>query len=323
MTRAFRILVVDDDEDNACSLGELFELEGHSVTVVHSGDDAIAAYLESEFDMAFMDVMMPGRNGVESFMEIRKLKPDARVFMMTGYSVEQLLQQAVDNGAMGVLTKPVDIDKLLRAVNEAAPAGIVLIADDDPGCGRQIKSLMDDAGYECDLLRNEEDFAREVQALDIVPAPLRGLDEVAAIDELARGLGRDVLALGPDDELLAEDRGHRDGRAADLERRLRVRRRALEGKGLTIARPEGRLEAHRPEILLVILGGHLDALRSHGPALEEVVGEIADVGRDLLDCDRLDPLPRSLAGAEGEKRRAAQDPRPDLSAVHRSSRAGK
>ena len=156
MTRTFRILVVDDDEDNACSLGELFELEGHSVTVVHSGDDAIAAYLESEFDMAFMDVMMPGRNGVESFMEIRKLKPDARVFMMTGYSVEQLLQQAVDNGAMGVLTKPVDIDKLLRAVNEAAPAGIVLIADDDPGCGRQIKSLMDDAGYECDLLRDED-----------------------------------------------------------------------------------------------------------------------------------------------------------------------
>lgn len=168
MTRAFRILVVDDDEDNACSLGELFELEGHSVTIVHSGDDAIAAYLESEFDMAFMDVMMPGRNGVESFMEIRKLKPDARVFMMTGYSVEQLLQQAVDNGAMGVLTKPVDIDKLLRAMNEAAPAGIVLIADDDPGCGRQIKSLMDDAGYECDLLRNEEDFARDESKLLII-----------------------------------------------------------------------------------------------------------------------------------------------------------
>ena len=196
MTRAFRILVVDDDEDNACSLGELFELEGHSVTVVHSGDDAIAAYLESEFDMAFMDVMMPGRNGVESFMEIRKLKPDARVFMMTGYSVEQLLQQAMDHGAMGVLTKPVDIDKLLRAVNEAAPAGIVLIADDDPGCGRQIKSLMDDAGYECDLLRNEEDFARDESKLLIIDTgkPLiDGMDIYARIRR--QGMARPAIIV--------------------------------------------------------------------------------------------------------------------------------
>jgi DNA-binding response OmpR family regulator len=146
--------------------------------------------------MAFMDVMMPGRNGVESFMEIRKLKPDARVFMMTGYSVEQLLQQAVDNGAMGVLTKPVDIDKLLRAVNEAAPAGIVLIGDDDPGCGRQIKSLMDEAGYECDLLRNEEDFARDDSKLLIIDTgkPLiDGMDIYARVRR--QGMARPAIIV--------------------------------------------------------------------------------------------------------------------------------
>ena len=95
MTRSLRILVVDDDADNAYSLGELFELEGHSVQVALSGEDAIAAYLAADFDLAFMDVMMPGLNGVESFIEIRKMRPEARVYMMTGYSVEQLLQQAL------------------------------------------------------------------------------------------------------------------------------------------------------------------------------------------------------------------------------------
>jgi CheY-like chemotaxis protein len=184
MARSLNILVVDDDEDNACSLGELFELEGHRVTVVHSGEEAISAYLNSEFDIAFMDVMMPGCNGVESFMAIRKLKPDARVYMMTGYSVEQLLQQAIDNGAMGVLTKPIDIDKLMRAVNDAAPTGIVLFADDDPGCGRKLKTLMDDAGLECDLLRSSADEAREdsrVLIIDTGRPLIEGMDIYARL----------------------------------------------------------------------------------------------------------------------------------------------
>ena len=98
MKRSLRILVVDDDVDNANSLGELFEMEGHRPLVVYDGEAAIAAYLKEDFDIAFMDVMMPGKNGVESFLEIKKLKPLAKVYMMTGYSVEQLLQQAIDGG---------------------------------------------------------------------------------------------------------------------------------------------------------------------------------------------------------------------------------
>ena len=95
MKRSLRILVVDDDADNANSLGELFEMEGHRPLVVYDGEGAIAAYLKEDFDIAFMDVMMPGKNGVESFLEIKRLKPLAKVYMMTGYSVEQLLQQAI------------------------------------------------------------------------------------------------------------------------------------------------------------------------------------------------------------------------------------
>ena len=68
-------------------MGELFELEGHRVHVVYSGEDAIAAYHQADFDVSFLDVMMPGMNGVESFLEIRKLRPNANVFMMSGYSV--------------------------------------------------------------------------------------------------------------------------------------------------------------------------------------------------------------------------------------------
>jgi two-component system, NtrC family, response regulator HydG len=168
MAKCLRILVVDDDEDNANSLGELFEMEGHHVTVAHSGEAAIEHYVGSSFDLAFMDVMMPGLNGVESFMEIRKLRPEAKVFMMTGYSVEQLLQQAMEHGAMGVLSKPINLDKLLKTVDEVRPSGIVLITEENPAFGAQLKQMMDDAGFACDLLKRETDLVLDDNAFAII-----------------------------------------------------------------------------------------------------------------------------------------------------------
>lgn len=156
MARQLSILVVDDDQDNAYSLAELFELEGHSATVVHSGEDAIAAYAAGHFDVAFMDVMMPGKNGVESFLEIKRMCPDARVYMMTGYSVEQLLRQAMDNGALGVMSKPVDVDKVMHALAEIGDNGIVVVAEDDPSFGAQLQQMINSAGRPCSLVRDGE-----------------------------------------------------------------------------------------------------------------------------------------------------------------------
>lgn len=152
MAGRLRILVVDDDADNALSLGELFELEGHEADVVYSGEAAIAAFAARHYDIAFMDVMLPGKNGVESFLEIKRRNHAARVYMMTGYSVEQLLQQAVDNGALGVLHKPISIDKVLEVLRETSPAGLVLIAEDDPALGPQLAELVGQAGYETALV---------------------------------------------------------------------------------------------------------------------------------------------------------------------------
>ena len=120
MAEALKILVVDDDTDAADSLAELFEMEGHDVEAVYSGDNAIAACQHKGFDVAFMDIMMPGRNGVESFMEIKKVRPDAKVYMMTGFSVNELVEQAVDNGALGVFSKPVDLDRMFNVLEELA-----------------------------------------------------------------------------------------------------------------------------------------------------------------------------------------------------------
>ncbi len=159
MNRSLSILIVDDDADNASSLAELFELDGHLVTTVHSGEDAISAYLKQSYDLAFMDVVMPGKNGVESFMEIKKLKPTARVVMMTGYSVEQLLQQAIENGALGVLAKPMDPAKILSLVKEVGPEGIVVAQSDSGATAKRMESIFASAGRSCKLFNKAPDIS--------------------------------------------------------------------------------------------------------------------------------------------------------------------
>lgn len=163
MLGSLHILIVDDDTDNANSLAELFEIEGHTVSMVHTGEDAIRAYLDNSYDLAFMDVMMPGKNGVESFLEIKKLKPAAKVIMMTGYSVEQLLQQALDNGALGVLTKPMEPDKIISLINEVGPKGIVVAQSSGSGDAGHVKELLQSAGRRCHIVSNTTNTVRNSQ----------------------------------------------------------------------------------------------------------------------------------------------------------------
>jgi two-component system, response regulator, stage 0 sporulation protein F len=121
MSRKLNILVVDDDVANAESLAELFAMDDHRVIIAYDGQQAVEAFSLNKVDVGFFDVMMPNKNGVDSFMEIKASNPDARVYFMTGYSADDLLDKAVKGGALGVFSKPVDLSRLLQTVeNEAA-----------------------------------------------------------------------------------------------------------------------------------------------------------------------------------------------------------
>jgi two-component system response regulator HydG len=150
--RKLNILVVDDDRDNANSLGELFDYEGHNTQVVYSGKEAIFAYLQMDFDMAFVDVMMPGLNGVQSFLEIRKLRPQAKVFMMSGYSVEELLKQAINNGALGMLNKPVAPETLLQSIEQQGPNGLVVAPRQEQNFHAALKGVAQSKGKQCEIV---------------------------------------------------------------------------------------------------------------------------------------------------------------------------
>ncbi len=180
MTESLKILVVDDDVDNACSLGELLEMEGHDVKIVHTGEDAIRAAQQQEFNISFMDVVLPGMNGVESFIQIRRVRPTARVYMMTGYSVEQLLTQALNGGALGVLEKPFDPEAIIKLTTSVGLSGLVVASPQrfasGENIGHFINSTLSEYGMRCRHILRPDDLNVQVSHDEILlldlPAPL-------------------------------------------------------------------------------------------------------------------------------------------------------
>ncbi len=186
MTHALNILVVDDDLDNAASLGELFEMEGHAVSVVHSGQAAIDSYLNRNFDLAFMDVMMPGKNGLDSFLEIRRLKPTARVYMMSGYSVEELMIQALAGGALGFLDKPFEPTEVIRLTERVGNGGMVLTASTERNAAHAIEHALLQNGRACSVIgtRGEASTIADPDGVVVINADLHLIDEVAVFHDL-------------------------------------------------------------------------------------------------------------------------------------------
>jgi two-component system, NtrC family, response regulator HydG len=169
-----RVFIVDDDKDLAESLSIALEGSGCEVEIAHSGEEAIKAFSEKDFDIAFMDVKLPGKNGVESFLEIKKMKPGIKVVMMTGYSVEQLLEQALENGAWGIIHKPIDMLKLLETLNNVGEKG-VLVVDDDPDFVTSTQDFLTDSGYRVFVASNGEEAIHNIRskAIDVLILDLR------------------------------------------------------------------------------------------------------------------------------------------------------
>jgi two-component system, NtrC family, response regulator HydG len=119
MKKSQFVLIVDDDRDWAESVADLFQAYGYEVEIIANGRLAVERARRADFDIAFMDVQMPVMNGVDSFFEIRKLKPAARIVMMAGVH-EPLVGRALAAGAAGLLEKPFAFERMLEIVEAAA-----------------------------------------------------------------------------------------------------------------------------------------------------------------------------------------------------------
>lgn len=143
-----RILVVDDDRLMVRTLRDILALRGWETDGVHSGEEAVAAVRVNEYAVVLMDVRMSGITGVEALREMRALRPDLRVILMTAYAASELLAQAERDGALHVFPKPVEIGRLMDMLDALiADARCVLIVDDDADFLRTLADLVAARGY--------------------------------------------------------------------------------------------------------------------------------------------------------------------------------
>ncbi len=161
-----RILLVDDNEEFLDSIRDVLEDEGYEVAMANSGEKAIRLVSEEAFDVILMDIKMPGMDGVESFMEMKKLQPGVKVIMVTAYSVEALIRKALDEGAYGVMHKPLDMEAMFRNIEDArrnGKGGMVLIADDNRDLCDNLATLLRSDGYETVIAYDGEEAVAKAE----------------------------------------------------------------------------------------------------------------------------------------------------------------
>jgi len=141
------ILVVDDLKSIRLTLGGILEDEGHNVVLAENGYQAIEAARQMPFDVVFMDIKMPGINGVQTFREVKKINPQAVVIMMTAYSVDDLVREALEEGAYTVVYKPFDIEHIVNIIESALHKTLILVVDDYFADRETLKVILEERGY--------------------------------------------------------------------------------------------------------------------------------------------------------------------------------
>ncbi len=113
------ILIVDDERAIQHTLRGVLEDEGYRVSAVGSGEEAIAKLQEELPDVVFLDIWMPGMDGLETLSEIKRLRPEAAVVMISGHGTIETAVKATKLGAYDFIEKPLSLEKTLLATTRA------------------------------------------------------------------------------------------------------------------------------------------------------------------------------------------------------------
>src|SRR6516162_2354109 len=114
-----KILIVDDEAVVRDSLGKWFSSEGYQAQPVACAREALESIQKGEYDVALIDIKMPGMDGMELQARLKEADPELTVVIMTGYASVDTAVQALKRGAYDYITKPVDPDELSHLVSNA------------------------------------------------------------------------------------------------------------------------------------------------------------------------------------------------------------
>ena len=113
------LLVIDDDEEILKLMTRTLEKEGYDVHGASDGTEGLNIIEKTKVDVIITDIQMKGLNGIEVFQQAKKMYRDIEGIMVTGHKDQQLAIQAVRAGAIDYITKPINLDDLIFAIQKA------------------------------------------------------------------------------------------------------------------------------------------------------------------------------------------------------------
>jgi len=185
-----KILIVDDEKNMRITLANILGREGYPVTVAASGEEAVGLCEQNDYEVILMDVRMPGIDGVEAFRQIRRHCEGVRVIMMSAFSVDEMKDIALEEGAIAFLDKPLDVEKVINLVGEVKDTTI-LVVEDDQGTIELLDTALSGHGYKVtvtgsphDALEMVEQIRFDLIFIDAKLPSMSGLDLYLAIKEI-------------------------------------------------------------------------------------------------------------------------------------------
>lgn len=120
------VLVIDDDERIRELLERYLRGQGHSVEVAASGEEGLEIVKKRKVDVAVIDIVMQPMDGLHTYRAIREISPETKAIMITGFGDADVsvlergdrLKQALEEGAVGYLKKPIELARLGEAIKE-------------------------------------------------------------------------------------------------------------------------------------------------------------------------------------------------------------
>jgi DNA-binding NtrC family response regulator len=178
-----QILIVDDDLNTCQSLATALSKEGHQVFDSHSGEEALEKIRTQEVDLAVIDLMMPGMNGLEFFKTLKAIHPEVVSIMISAQATVELAVSAIKSGIYDFITKPFRLGEIKKAITKALEAQTILSEN------RRLRQALREKASLSKIIGNSPRF---VQVLDLVSkvAPTRSTVLLSG----ESGTGKEIIA---------------------------------------------------------------------------------------------------------------------------------
>lgn len=157
------ILVVDDEADNRSNLADILTDLGYEVDTAADGPAALDLVRRRRYDVALLDLMMPGMDGAALYGELKKVRPGTVALLVTAYPNSPRADIALASGAWKVVAKPVEFPQLLALVEEAVHQPLVLVVDDDADLCANLWDLLRERGYRVCLAHDVSTAAEQLR----------------------------------------------------------------------------------------------------------------------------------------------------------------